>query len=130
MAGQDDQGAVQGLERARSGAANHAEPAVTLRVARALVATAAEEYSAAVENGQVHDPHEYQDAYGFVEVARRLIGTLDTGSDAAVAQAVERARKALAGLDGAWPRLDGGAAVDPSLLHGAAARIEIAAGSL
>ena len=105
------------------------EVVASLREARSGI-TAAEEYSAAVENGQVHDPHEYQDAYGFVEVARRLIGTLDTGSDAAVAQAVERARKALAGLDGAWPRLDGGAAVDPSLLHGAAARIEIAAGSL
>jgi len=44
---------------------------------RFLLDTAIEEYSAAITEGAVTDPREYQDAWGFVKVARDIAGTLD-----------------------------------------------------
>ena len=92
-----------------------------------LVKTAAEEYSIAVKDGAVVNAHEYQDALGFVRVARRWTDRLeDAGADA---EAVGRIRHQLDEVKPAWPSLipPKTVEVDPSLLHGAAARIEIAA---
>jgi hypothetical protein len=91
-----------------------------------LVRTAAAEYSEAVENGKIVESHEYQDALGFVLVAEDWLKKLATsGADAAV---VGEIRNQIASIKPAWPAVvpPQSAAVDPSQIHGAAARIEIA----
>ncbi len=45
---------------------------------RFLMDTTVEEYTIAVPDGTVTDPSEYQDAWGFVRVARELANDLDT----------------------------------------------------
>ena len=46
-------------------------------IIRFLMATVSEEYAIAVNDGVVTDPGEYQDAYGFTEVAKGHAATLD-----------------------------------------------------
>jgi hypothetical protein len=94
-----------------------------------LVRTAAQDYEGGVaEDGEVLSDHEYRDAWGFVETARAELTRLAGDADAAVAGAAERALAALepvgALFDGLSPaRIEG---ADPSVIYGAAARIEIA----
>ncbi len=100
-----------------------------LQVILQLVRTAAEEYAIGVKDGKLVEPHEYQDAYGFVQAARQMLDGLDpTGQDKA-AEAIAETERQLISLDAAWPELmpSGDIATEPSLLYGAAARIEIAA---
>ncbi|MGB0514433.1 MAG: hypothetical protein ACPGJE_06305, partial [Wenzhouxiangellaceae bacterium] len=101
-----------------------------LAIAR-MTRTAAEEYAIGVIDGRLDNAHEYQDAWGFVQVARLRLDAM-SGADGEESRAIERASTALAGLDRLWPGLapEGGIDGDASLLHGAAARIELAARSL
>jgi len=101
-----------------------------LAVAR-MSRTAAEEYAIGVVNGRLDNAHEYQDAWGFVQVARLRLDRLSGANDDEI-RAIERAGKALADLNRLWPGLapEGMVDGDASLLHGAAARIELAARSL
>lgn len=78
-------------------------PGLDLRVAAYLVRTAGDEYAEGVQDGRVVMPHEYQDAYGFVQVAQDLVDRLH--ADGRTPEAVARARAALASLAGAWPDL-------------------------
>ena len=123
--------ALQAVDTARFGATGPGGPGTTLLVAHRLVEMAAQEYDAGVTDGRVVDEHEYQDAYGFVLVAQRLVASLDGMGSDSVHRAVERADTALSGLHIAWPTLTGPeSGTDASLLYGAAARLEIAASSL
>jgi hypothetical protein len=98
-----------------------------LAAVQALVKTAAEEYAAGVEGGRVVNPHEYQDAFGFVQTAEAAVARLkQAGSgDPEILAKVERE---LGTLQPAWPALvpPEQISTDASLLYGAAARIEIA----
>lgn len=101
-----------------------------------LLRTAAQEYAVAFDNGSVVNAHEYQDALGFVRVARSLIETMAEDSTQlqreGVEAAVRVAREQLDAIDDLWPelvppeRLDR----DPSRLFGATARIELAASAI
>lgn len=51
---------------------------------RFLMETAAKEYAAAVTDGAVSDPAEYQDAWGFVKVARDIAADLDAPKATAI----------------------------------------------
>lgn len=90
-----------------------------------LVKTAAEEYDIAIDNGQLVNAHEYQDAMGFVKIAGDLNKQLQ--ADGANADLVQLIEEQLAVMQPAWPtlippeQLD----TDASLLYGAAARIEL-----
>ena len=91
-----------------------------------LVHTAAEEYGDAVAGGKIVEGHEYQDALGFTRVAEDWLTKLAAaGANAAVVKAIGAQ---LAVIRPAWPSLvpPETAALDPSVIHGAAARIEIA----
>lgn len=87
-----------------------------------LVRTAAEEYAIGVKDGKITDMHEYQDAYGFVEAAKRLANGLPDTAKADV-------RAHLDGLQPLWPDIADMSAMggDPSNLFGAAAHIELIA---
>lgn len=92
----------------------------------ALVRAAAGEYDEAVAEGRIVEPHEYQDALGFVRVAETWLEKLEAaGADQAI---IGDIRKQITLIRPAWtgvvpPRT---APMDPSQIHGAAARIEIA----
>lgn len=96
-----------------------------------LVRTAAAEYDIAVgEGGVLENEHEYQDALGFVRVATQLLERLDTLTENSTAVAAIRAQLDL--ISPIWPGLQAPARLDtaPSVIYGAAGRIEIATLSL
>jgi len=93
-----------------------------------IVRKAAEEYAIAVKDGQLVNTHEYQDAWGFMASARAQARMLTESGDEAVAEAAEQA---LGHMDATDELFDGLAPLrsigtDPSVLHGAAARVELA----
>lgn len=95
----------------------------------AILRQAADEYGAGVKDGNVAALHEYQDAWGFVEVVRAQAEHMAGEDDAA-----EKAfgQKALAALDEARVALpdvspEGRTLGDASALHAAAATVELAA---
>lgn len=92
-----------------------------------LVRTSAAEYDIAVgENGVLENEHEYQDALGFVRIARDLLGRLEGMTDNATAVAALREQLDL--ITPIWPSLMAPQRLetDPSVIYGAAARIEFA----
>lgn len=101
-----------------------------LVVVAQLVRTAGDEYKQGVQQGRIINAHEYQDAYGFVSVARRLLDEIKPAKSYTAALA--QARQALDELKPAWPALAGAPEVksDASQLYAAASRIELAASSL
>ena len=95
-----------------------------------LVRTAAEEYAVAVKDGQVVNAHEY--ALGFVRVSERLLAGVSDEERRQAADAITVTQEQLDAIAVAWPSLVPPEQIetDPSLLHGAAARSEIASLSL
>lgn len=115
-----DAAAVEGAYSAllvRIAAAEAAAPpdvALHGRVAASLLATAAEEYGIGVVDGRIREVHEYQDAYGFTQIA---------SEHAARAGGLEAGIEALAPL---WPELvpEGGVDGDAARIGAARARVE------
>ncbi|MEX2495922.1 MAG: hypothetical protein WD448_07535 [Woeseia sp.] len=102
--------------------------ATRLMAIATLTRTAAVEYGIGVaDDGTVVNAHEYQDAYGFLAAAREMLADTKTTSAAeaeAAALAKEQIETALGQFDTLTAtRVDG----DASVIHGAAARIEIKA---
>jgi hypothetical protein len=99
-----------------------------LKVVHQLVKTAADEYAEGVKDGAVVNGHEYQDAWGFVQIAKQIVAALPAAERAKAPEAVDTIMAQLTTLDGAWPSVVPPArvATDASVLYGAAARIEIA----
>jgi hypothetical protein len=95
----------------------------------AVIAKAGVEWSNAVSDGQIHDLHEYQDAWGFVQAVEARLSDLAQSPDAAIQSAAQLALAALAELAPALPGVTPGATIqgDPSLFAAAAAKIELAA---
>ena len=111
--------------RGHAGGGEAAEAAAIVKI----VTQAADEYALGVKDGMVAELHEYQDAWGFVEIARALL-THMAGEDDAAEKAF--GEKALAALDEAAPALpgitpEGKPLSEASALYAAAASIELAA---
>ena len=108
--------------------AGEANARTTLLAVSQLVSTAAEEFDIGVtENGEIVEPHEYQDAFGFLSAAREIVAEIETrdiNAGEAIAVAHEQIDLALASFDGLVVAETEGVS---STLYGAAARIEIAA---
>lgn len=106
--------------------------AETARTIVELVRTAAEEYVAGIKDGKVTDPHEYQDAWGFVETAKAYLAAVPADEREEHAGPLGEIDAELGKLSAAWPDLEGAVAItaDPSLLPGVAARIELAASDI
>ena len=100
-------------------------PAARIKLAAALVRVAAEEYAIAVVDGKTQNAHEYQDAWGFTTVARRVVASLDDSVSAKT-----EAATLLDGLLGRlWPGLIPPKTLDTNAaeLFGAAAKLDILA---
>lgn len=92
-----------------------------------LVRTAAAEYDIAVgDEGQLENEHEYQDSLGFVRIAIEKLAQLETLSDNT--SALMAISTQLDSLLPIWPSLRAPSTLetDPSVIYGAASRIEIA----
>lgn len=121
---------LAGIERAE-GAVSDPAADVVGRMIFSLVSVAAAEYDIAVGDGGVlENAHEYQDALGFVKVARdKVEGLAQRGANE---QSVAAIREQLDLIAPAWPSLNppDQLGTEPSLIYGAAGRIEIATLSL
>lgn len=103
-------------------------PALAAEVIARLVREAAEEYAIGIVDGAPANAHEYQDAYGFTQVAR--LWAQRTAADYPGHGSVfDRIGETIDGLADMWPALMPPAEVPhtASRLYGAAAEIEIAA---
>ena len=94
-----------------------------------MIRTAGEEYALGVENGKLINLHEYQDAYGFTQIAKRRLEQLPEATRKESADTVKQVEGYLDELADLWPSIapEGYVDGDASKLYGAAARIEIAA---
>jgi hypothetical protein len=80
-------------------------PAFTLAVVERLLEVAASEYKAAVENGRITNPVEYQDSRGFVWTAEDLVRAMAPALKAKDVQAYAALEAGFASLKRAWPSL-------------------------
>lgn len=117
---------VDAIDRAR--AAVRPDVKEKLRVVLALTRVAADEYARGVKEGVVVNPKEYEDAWGFVAVAKTLLQNLSKSERKKAGDAYGKIEAELAALSPAWPSVAPPARVDtdPSLLYAAAARVELA----
>ena len=118
---------LSGINRTREAA--DAALGAKLGSVTSLVRIAAEEYEIAVKQGRVADPHEYQDAWGFVQAAKALMGGLSQTDRQRLRQGFDDIAAELDGLDVAWPSIVPPESVttDAALLWASADRIERAA---
>lgn len=101
-----------------------ATPREQLMAIAGMLDTAAEEYEIAVFEGAVQDVHEYQDAWGFQQIALERVGQIEATTEA------ERSAKAeaavtVSSLDDLWPGLTptGDEAGDSERISSAAERV-------
>jgi hypothetical protein len=95
-----------------------------------LTRIAAAEYDVAIaDDGSVGNLHEYQDSWGFLRTVEAEAERLATSDDAAVAEAGTRILEQVRVTDAAFGDLAGASipSADPSILFGAAARMDLAA---
>lgn len=94
-----------------------------------MIRTAADEYAVGVKKGSIVNVHEYQDAYGFTEIAIERLERLTSEQKAEAAEDIERTKKLLIELRTLWPKVnpEGSVEGDATSLYGAAARIELMA---
>lgn len=123
--------AYQNLESGIKAAESVASPDLknTLQSIKELIRTAGEEYALGVEDGKIINLHEFQDAYGFTEIAKRRLHELSDTAKKQSPKTLEKVRGYLEELADLWPSIapKGDVKGDASRLFGAAARIEIAA---
>ena len=104
---------------------------IPLRVTALSVLTriAADEYSAAVAGETLSNLYAYQTSWGVLRAVEAQAAMMSENEDEAVAQAAAKMLNYLATTDPAFGDIKGEGALDmrPSLIYGAAARIELAA---
>lgn len=98
----------------------------------ALMRIAGDEYGAALTDGRIEDLHEYQDSWGFLRVVAVELDEMAAGADADAAAVAARMRENLAATDAIYGDLQGQGDFEPapSVIFGAAARMELAAARL
>ncbi len=98
----------------------------------ALVRVAGDEYSMAVEAGEISNLHEYQDSWGFLQVVDDQLARLAEGREEKAAKAFDKMQAALDATDAVYGDIQGAGSFehDPSVIYGAAARMELAAARL
>ncbi|MCY4095644.1 MAG: hypothetical protein OXG05_11045 [Gammaproteobacteria bacterium] len=107
-------------------------PIVISKIIENLLRTAGVEYQIGVVDGTIDNLHEYQDAWGFTQIAGNWAQS-DAFATSATATAVAgQLQNLIAGLDTLWPSLDPQDVSDgdASRLFGAAGQVEATAMSL
>lgn len=81
------------------------DPNIAVRVVQKLLRTASHEYLIGVIDGEIDNLHEYQDAWGFVQIAKDYAGLPALAGSAEAIAAAGRIQDLLDSLDGLWPSL-------------------------
>ena len=117
-----------GIEQARA----EYTPAQQVNGLIALTRVAGDEYKVAVAGGDISNLHEYQDSWGFLRTIEHEARQMSESDDAAVAKVGEEILTQVEATNAAFGDLQGKGAfeMEPSLLYGAAARMELAASEL
>lgn len=104
----------------------------SLQSIKELTRTAADEYAIGVVDGELVNVHEYQDAYGFTQIAKRRLRELPETTRNQSPEAIKQTATILNDIADLWPTIapKGNIDGDASRIYGAAARIEITALSL
>ncbi|PZX12491.1 hypothetical protein LX81_03595 [Palleronia aestuarii] len=97
-----------------------------------LTRVAGEEYTVAVEGGQLSNLHEYQDSWGFLRVVETEAREMANSEDALVAEVGRSLLEQVEATGAAFGDLQGEGAfeMDPSIIYGAAARMDLASSQL
>lgn len=94
----------------------------------ALTRTAGAEYAVAVKGGALSNLHEYQDSWGFLRVVETEARQMAESDDPAIAGVGVALLEQVAATEAAFGDIqgEGDFEMDPSILYGAAARMELA----
>ena len=105
------------------------DPAVMAKVIEHLLRTAGVEYQIGVVDGAIDNLHEYQDAWGFTQVAAMWSRSGAFGATPAATAVAGQIQDVIVGLGGLWPSLapEGAVDGDAARLFGAAGSVEVAA---
>ena len=117
-----------GMEKARA----EYTPAQQVDGLIALTRVAGDEYKVAVAGGEISNLHEYQDSWGFLRTIEHEARQMAESDDAAVAKVGEEILTQVEATGAAFGDLQGEGTfeMEPSLLYGAAARMDLAASAL
>ncbi|MCX4189845.1 hypothetical protein [Methylophaga sp. OBS3] len=106
----------------------------SLQAIKELIRTAADEYAIGIEDGELKNVHEFQDAYGFTEIAKRRLQEVPEATRDQSADTLSKVNDYLTSVSDMWPTLAPKDNVEgdtnPSRLYGVAARIELTALSI
>jgi hypothetical protein len=120
---------VADIERARG----KARPTLKERllVASKVTRDAGNEFAEGVKDAKVMNAHEYQDAYGYLKAAARLVDTARP-ANAAQTDTVANVNQLLKKITDTWPDLSGKevAKTNASEIYSTASQVELAASSL
>ncbi len=107
----------------------HSAPADIAASVAVIMQLSALEYQEGVLDGQVTEAYEYQDAWGFAQLAKQTMSELDHGAQATHTAEISRIESELSKLDVLWPDLTGRKPISasPQILQDAVAVIGIAA---
>lgn len=113
-------------------AANADDPKMIVKVIEDLLRTAGVEYKIGIIDGKVNNLHEYQDAWGFTQVAADWAQASAFGDTAEGAAAAAQIQAIIRDLEPLWPSLDpkDGVEGDAAQLFGAAGRVGVAGAAL
>ncbi|MEM7217406.1 MAG: hypothetical protein AAF515_03505 [Pseudomonadota bacterium] len=104
-------------------------PKVAATVIENLLRTAGDEYAIGIVEGAINNLHEYQDAWGFTQIAAEWARDGAFASSPRATAVAGQLQDIVAGLNNLWPSLNPQGTVDgrAAALFGAAARVEIGA---
>ncbi|MGM0630676.1 MAG: hypothetical protein ACQESI_05885 [Pseudomonadota bacterium] len=97
-----------------------------------MLMVAADEYAIGIQNGEVANVHEYQDAMGFKEIALDRLNRINEKEAEKAEEAISETRQVINNLKNLWPTTtpEGKIEGEPSKIYGAASRIELEARSI
>jgi hypothetical protein len=104
-----------------------ADGATTLKVVVGLLRTAAEEYEIGVKDGKIVNLHEYQDAYGFTQIARDMTAAAKAAGKPEQGAVYDGVLKEIEALQPVWPDIKGEkpVATEAKAISIAAAKVEL-----
>lgn len=119
---------VAGIAACEAGAST-GDPAVVAKVIENLLRTAGVEYQVGVIDGEIDNLHEYQDAWGFTQVADSWARSAAFASPAKATAVAAQVQGIINELRPLWPNLNPEEGLDgkAAALFGAAGKVEVAA---
>lgn len=119
---------VAGISACEAGADTQ-DPIIIAQVIESLLRTAGIEYAIGVVDGKMDNLHEYQDAWGFTQIAQTWAQSSAFATDPKATAVAAQLQSLISSLDGLWPSLnpEGGVDGKAAQLYGAAGQVQVIA---